>query len=412
MKKLLVLFSFLVFAFAVKAQKVYFIYLQTENSTPFYLKMGEKIHSSAASGYLIIPNLRDSVYNFSVGFPNKAGEHRFTVKISKNDRGFLLKNFNSGLGLFDLQSLEILQPLATIKEPELNTAELFANADPFTRLLSLAADDPYILIPSGPNPNTIAQGEGAKKEQPAANQATTAVLLTSDTNTIAPAVTQVKNQEEESVMKTDTASVKSLTGQTEQVAVLTTESNQVSDIQADAPFVRSVITKKSESSTMEGFGLVYLDNLQGSTDTIRLLIPNPKVVARIVEQPVQKENPPLPGETEEAKPAEQKSIACASLATEKDFLKLRRSMASEESDDAMIETAVKYFRNKCFSTEQVKNLSTLFLTPSGKYGFFDAAYAHISDRDQFISLQSEIKDEYYAGRFKALVDATAVKSQK
>jgi hypothetical protein len=69
----------------------------------------------------------------------------------------------------------------------------------------------------------------------------------------------------------------------------------------------------------------------------------------------------------------------------------------------MIAQARKYFKNKCYRTEQIKYLSTLFLTDEGKYRFFDAAYLHVSDQDKFISLQSEIIDSYYLNRFKALI---------
>jgi hypothetical protein len=44
----------------------------------------------------------------------------------------------------------------------------------------------------------------------------------------------------------------------------------------------------------------------------------------------------------------------------------------------------------------------LVLTSAGKYQFFDAAYLHVSDQENFSSLQSEIKDDYYLKRFRAL----------
>ena len=78
-------------------------------------------------------------------------------------------------------------------------------------------------------------------------------------------------------------------------------------------------------------------------------------------------------------------------------------MAAKTSDDGMVSEAKKLFKNKCFTTDQIKNLGSLFLTSAGKYQFFDAAYLHVTDRDQFASLQSEITDAYYLKRFKALV---------
>ena len=77
-------------------------------------------------------------------------------------------------------------------------------------------------------------------------------------------------------------------------------------------------------------------------------------------------------------------------------------MASKTSDEAMVSEAKKVFKNKCFTTEQIKNLSSLFLSSAGKYQFFNAAYLHVSDKEKFSSLESEIIDEYYLKRFKAL----------
>ena len=51
----------------------------------------------------------------------------------------------------------------------------------------------------------------------------------------------------------------------------------------------------------------------------------------------------------------------------------------------------------------IKNLSTLFLNDDGKYKFFDAAYTHVSDPENFSSLAAELKDEYYINRFKAML---------
>jgi hypothetical protein len=94
---------------------------------------------------------------------------------------------------------------------------------------------------------------------------------------------------------------------------------------------------------------------------------------------------------------------CKVFADNEDFLKLRKKMASENSDDNMIKVAKKAFHSKCFSTEQVKNLSFLFLTNEGKYRFFDGAYAFVSDSNQYIILQSQLTDSYYINRFRAMI---------
>ena len=98
-----------------------------------------------------------------------------------------------------------------------------------------------------------------------------------------------------------------------------------------------------------------------------------------------------------------KSNSCKAVAVEDDFFKLRKRMAAANNDDAMITEAKKTFKTKCFSTTQVRNLSALFLTDESKYKFFDAAYQYVSDLENFSTLQSALKDEYFINRFKAMI---------
>jgi len=94
---------------------------------------------------------------------------------------------------------------------------------------------------------------------------------------------------------------------------------------------------------------------------------------------------------------------CQTVADNDDFLKLRRKMATRTNDDGMLDEAKKYFKSTCFSTEQIKNLSTMFLSNAGKFNFFTVAYNYTTDVENFSSLQSELKEEAYINRFKELV---------
>ena len=84
-------------------------------------------------------------------------------------------------------------------------------------------------------------------------------------------------------------------------------------------------------------------------------------------------------------------------------MKLRKKMASENKDDNMIGVAKKAFKSNCFSTEQIKNLSVLFLKDDGRYRFFDAAYPFVYDSQNFNTLQMQLTDEYLINRFKAMI---------
>ncbi|MGC4102222.1 DUF4476 domain-containing protein [Ferruginibacter sp.] len=94
---------------------------------------------------------------------------------------------------------------------------------------------------------------------------------------------------------------------------------------------------------------------------------------------------------------------CKSMATEDDFLKLRKKLVAEESEEEMVNVAKKSFRTKCYTTAQVKNLSVLFLKDEGKYKFFDSAYPFVSDTYNFSSLENQLTDAYFINRFKAMI---------
>ncbi|MBC7872526.1 MAG: hypothetical protein H7Y01_00945 [Ferruginibacter sp.] len=194
--------------------------------------------------------------------------------------------------------------------------------------------------------------------------------------------------------------------------VIPTEETKVAE-----SYKASQIKKWAESATSDGFGMVFID---GEKDTIRLVIPNPKPVVNVIKEEPKEEKKFLDISTEaqtkveistDVKPVNneppvEKTVfinKCSDLATEGDFLKLRKRMAAGDNDDEMISEAKKYFKTKCFNTAQIKNLAALFLNDEGKYRFFEASYKYVSDLEAFNSLQAELKDEYYAGRFKAML---------
>ncbi len=78
-------------------------------------------------------------------------------------------------------------------------------------------------------------------------------------------------------------------------------------------------------------------------------------------------------------------------------------MASVNNENKIIEEAGKSFKNRCFTTRQIRSLSAMFLTDEGKYKFFDAIYPVVYDAVQFQTLERELSDEYYINRFKAMI---------
>ncbi|RYZ19816.1 MAG: hypothetical protein EOO16_18810 [Chitinophagaceae bacterium] len=403
MKKLLLLMALLSAGFVAGAQRVYFLYLQSDNGTPFYVRIGEKVHSSSATGYAILSNLKDSSYVLQVGFPGQSAESRFPVTVSREDRGFVLKQVGGTWNLFDLQQLTLIPALAAVGPTDAENEALLAAADPFMRMLVQATDDMALLHggPSAPAMSTVAE---AAAEKPATGSDATAAIMP-------PAVKPVGVTPVSTVM---TAGA--------QVAAQTiAAADTVPAAPAAEPaFVRSQVSRRSESSTTEGFGLVFIDRQEGGADTIRLLIPNPKTVAAapapldtvlVVAAPAVKADTVLvarvdaPADTVLVTPAVNTSPVpadCKSIADEKDLAKLRRGMAAASDDAERLSIARKSFKARCYTTGQVRELGGLFEGELPRYNFFEAAQGHLTDPAQFASLASELKDPYFHKRFQQL----------
>ena len=437
MKKLFLTLLFIGTLFTVHSQKVYFVYLQSEAEQPFFVKLDNKIHSSTSSGYLILSKLVDSTYNFSVGFPQgKWAEQNFSVTINKKDHGFLLKQFgDKGWGLYNLQTLAV--QMSSNLGAKTNTPEKGENKDvsKFTEVLSKVADDPSIMEKPAKREVVEKKAEVVaikeeKKVEPVVTKEKTeskpvqpdVVIEKPQPAKTEPVIVKKEVEEVKPVVVVEKTMMKDDKEAKEEDVVIVESKNAGPNNES---YITSKVKKWSESSTTQGFGLVFIDDYDnGVQDRIRLLIPNPEKI----EVPVSNNKEPKEEKKfieienkdeknkEETKLAEVKPVVeqvtsskqtssnnCTVVADETDFLKLRKQMAAKESDDAMISEAKNYFKTKCFTSEQIKNLSALFLNDENKYKFFDAAYNYVSDADKFSALQNEIKDEYYINRFRAML---------
>ncbi len=513
MKKILLLAVVCCTMVVAQAQRVYFIYLQSDNRSPFYLKTGDKVYSSTAHGYLIVPRLADSTYNVVIGKPGLA-ESRFTIPVNGKDHGFLLRQTGQQLSLFNLQSMTVIEAITGNS----GGVSYIDKTDRFTTLLAQAADDTTLLKMAvfakmekpAEQVEAVAKAEEVKKEETAVVQTestdTVAVIAAAEepivVDTVATIAAATKEREKEEINKKDTAQTIAAKEEPAKEAIKA-EPVQAEPVVSDAEetvYKRSVVTRRAESSTSEGFGLMFTDNVDGVIDTIRIVIPNPKTPFR--EPDIAKENTmedvrfleldktaPKTSDKEsetdkeesqkkkglfgfrkqeadekanitakemELKRAETKETkdsvqedeqmkkglfgfrkqadkeagitakemelkksdkgaatqidepakvveTCKNNASNSDFARLRRSMVGKTSEDEMVGEAQKAFKNKCFTTEQIKTLSSLLLTSHGRYQLFAAAYNHVSDKENFRSLQNELWDREDINRFKTLL---------
>ncbi|MCU7552716.1 hypothetical protein OCK74_26590 [Chitinophagaceae bacterium LB-8] len=360
MKKLLFIVILLCFGSMAFAQKVYFIYIQSDAGTPFYVKMGEKVYSSTASGYVILPKLVDSTYVLYLGQPgNQAKELRFSVPINNADRGFLLKNLQEGLALFDLQSMAVINPTPSTSGVmyESNTVK----SDLFTRLLARAVDDSTLLMepvlakgnepkpskkeeiknkaPKDKNEAIVkASEEVPAKEDVAINKTTvnTPVSTTPivDNNNVkdaaVPQETQVPKDiaaTKVTVSQSDSANLKvsATSRDTDAKDTSTLKDAVVQNVQKtdsiqgepakqeQTEFKRSVVKKYAESSNFQGFGLTFIDTWEGVTDTIRLVIPNVVDASALVKTELPKVDNQLSNEAIKDVPASNNNQVSATV---------------------------------------------------------------------------------------------------
>ena len=218
------------------SQQEYFIYVQANNNQPFYVRINGTTYGSAASGYIIISKLPDSVCNMIIGFPeNILPEQEFSIPVNRKDGGYTLTNYgDKGWAMLNLQTQAVIMASNTDqqkKKPEIAGTK---RTDAFSVLLSNAVNDSSVLYTVTRPPKTVATIPAvATKEENKSDSGT----IAAKTNTKKDTLTIVKRNVPQ---KTNTAVVKLRPGKNAPLA--TAKKNGVN---ADsAAIVKTNILKK------------------------------------------------------------------------------------------------------------------------------------------------------------------------
>ena len=230
--------SILFFSYSSTAQINHFIYLQTENKQPFYVKFNKKIISSSASGYIIIPKLQSGSYELIIGFPkNEWAEQNFTDSVKNEDVGYLVKNFGEkGWGLFNLQSLQVVMAGEKNGEATLGKVD---KTDEFSNLLSNVVNDPTIL-----------KKEVEKKTE-----------IKADTSLSASQSANEQAREQATIQKTVS------------VTNIDVTDNSINDSKKTEENIKKIQEKSNEA----GVSIIYVDKGNEQVDTVNIFIPKDSV---------------------------------------------------------------------------------------------------------------------------------------
>lgn len=449
LKRIFIILLISVFALHAQAQQIHFVYLQTENGQPFYVKLNNRVISSSLSGYLILSNLIDGDYQLVIGFPkNEFPENTFHISVDKQNEGFLLKNFGEkGWSLFNMQSLALLP--GSNSNVVVVAAPAKVQNDPFSKMLAnvvkdssiLQNNEPVVAVKDTPvlQNNAVVSDNNVVTNDTANNKITASEPASTGSPSI-PSITKVLSENDPEGMQMVYVDKNEFKNDT--VRIFIPVEKEKSEKTEDTVSLENKALNPPPGTDSSLLTITPTVIIKPDTDTVTLINDTIKVYKQPVknnsvteaikdssakDSSASKDNK-APVEVAIAEPVEKKSSQnpkikkedaiivlpkvvtaskvnsdCKGFATDEDFLKLRKKMAAENNNDEMIKAAKKIFRTKCFSTEQIKNLSFLFLTDEGKYSFFDAAYAFASDSDQYHLLVSQMSDAYYVNRFNAMI---------
>jgi len=108
------------------AQITHYLFFQTENNKPFYLRIMGSTLSSNASGYLLIPKLTDGKYELHIGFAQSEAEQQFEITVEGRDLGFSVKQeLDNSWSLFNLVDFSQYKgkTVAAVPKPQIKTEE-------------------------------------------------------------------------------------------------------------------------------------------------------------------------------------------------------------------------------------------------------------------------------------------------
>jgi hypothetical protein len=364
------------------AQKKHFIYIQSEDKQPFYVMMQNKNYSSTLSGYLVIPKLKNGRYFFTAGFPkNIYPEQHFTCVINDSDLGFSLKRFgNQGWGLFNYVSFATIMANPTDWEKDkMNYDTVKINMEDLAISQNPAKNHSNNEVEQNKSSSLISKNSEANTKTTPENSLTKKTeaevgMINLSKETIA--VIAVSSSTEEANNQAKSTPIKNTTS----------ELAQVNNNAEGASFVKNTdgksgITKTFQKLNEYGIDQVYIDYSVTKTDTITLFIP----YAGIATIDINNGDTSRPGSTSTS----QYNRSCVNLATEADYGKIRRLMSAETTDDKMVQLAKSMFKNRCFTTEQIKKLGLLFISEQSRLKFFQVAKSFIYDVFNYASLETE-----------------------
>jgi hypothetical protein len=424
-----------------QAQREHFVYLQTENMTPFYIKMNGKTISSTYSGYLILGKLKDSIYPIKLGMLGVDEVQDYGLKVEGRNAGYLVKKLGDrGWGIVDLQtneeqvSMEWSSAIAaeTARQEFMATeqkrvADSIANASAAVALADTAAANPAVAVAAAVVADTVAKAEAKptsdtasrivespKTEQQRLQDSIANVIAEKEkelkalqamlAGTAGAAVVAGKNADSG---KTANSSAEKTAGGLATGAAVAAGAGVVSAVTGDGNKDKSKVA--SDSTTQTNAPPPSADSSHVNAVAVAVVADSVKASA----EPVAKaDTATATVDSIGAKKATTDSVAtapklqrepCVDVLGREEVEALINKTASISDGDEIIAQYKKAFKDKCVSTSNLKKICNAMASDVTRYRILEAAYPHCLDFYAFPDLESLLKDSYYITKFKALV---------
>jgi hypothetical protein len=359
----------------------HYLFIEADGQQPFYLKQGNRMVSSSAAGFLILPKITASEMEFSIGFPkNSYPEVSFYVNGTDRDRGFQLKLMEGqGWSLFDRTSLEVIKgevPKAAPIEMQLTQKE----EGSFAKLLATATDDKS-LLERIPKKDSV---EKASPSKPITKAGLTAVAsksglkdsLGKKDKVILPPIS-ISTQMEDEDVKQLVYVEKTIKGSPDTITV--------------------EIEKKKIVSATEPL-------TQPQDSILAATPPNPIPHTDVTVDTITRESKPKVDSDSVQVPKASPIIVCdRPIADYKDIRALQKKLLGIASDVEQRNYAVKAFGQKCYSTKQALEIGWFFVDEDTRLQLFKALKPLLSDKASFGNLEVSFLKEENITAFRALV---------
>jgi hypothetical protein len=348
-KKIRLVLLLFIFSTSISAQTAHFLYIQSDNSQAFYVRLNNKVFSSSDIGFLIIPKLQTGKLSLIIGFPmNKWNAMNYDVEVENKDMSFRLKKVDSlNWELYDDQGQHTIFKNKTDKLQYL----MENNNDEFSNVLAEVSNNPKIK-----QSRKITQAIDSSNLKSETKMNVVEQLDSNQVDMYIAQIEKIKNRQSEIIKK------------------------EFSYIDSTGNLIKYVINDDGKSDTVSIF-ISFATSIKSDKNVSQQISAIENVSKETITQ-----------------------LPTLNSATEKDFLQLRKQMILEENEERMIDIAEKAFETTAFTTEMMKNVAVLFLKENNKLSFLLRAYKYVSDKQNFNSLSTLLSEEKNLIQFNHLFE--------